>query len=344
MKHILVIALLTITIFSCQKERISTGTAINDVFYLKTEGQSLPVKVRGNIDSKKILIIVHGGPGGNAISYRTALVEKNVESQFAVVYFDQRFAGTTQGNGGSKDIATYKSDLKKLVDLIKSRYGANNSLYLMGHSWGGFLVPYFLIDDTNQDLFKGLIQVDGAHNYDRNDSLTRVILLTIGEQQIALGKNKENWQPIVDYCKAHAHNESAAVSIQLNSFASSVEAYISEVNPISGSISSLIVNPPHNLSTTAQLSNVYDSAFIQRFDRQTFDKPTTPNLYKLTLPTLLLWGKYDFVCPPELMDDIKSNISSSDVAEKVLQNSGHSPMNNEEVSFWTTLVDWVKTH
>ncbi|MFM2387539.1 MAG: hypothetical protein RL660_2296 [Bacteroidota bacterium] len=187
-------------------------------------------------------------------------------------------------------------------------------------------------------------QVDGAHNYDRNDSLTRAMLLTTGEQQIALQKNIDKWQPIVDYCKAHPHNESAEVAFQLNRYASQAEAYISEVYPSNISLNSILTNPPHDMSVTSLISNNYNSALIQRFDRQAYDKPNTPNFYKLKLPTLLLWGKYDFICPTGLMSDIKSNISSTDVSEKIFEHSGHSPMGNEDVLFWTTLVDWVKLH
>jgi pimeloyl-ACP methyl ester carboxylesterase len=123
-----------------------------------------------------------------------------------------------------------------------------------------------------------------------------------------------------------------------------MENYIADVNKVSGQLTKLIFNPANNFSTTAQISNILNSNSIQKFDYQTYDKPTTPNLYKLKLPTLLLWGKYDFVCPPGLITDIKNNISSTDVSEKIFNNSGHGPMFVEEELFWNTLVDWVKVH
>jgi hypothetical protein len=42
--------------------------------------------------------------------------------------------------------------------------------------------------------------------------------------------------------------------------------------------------------------------------------------------------------------DIKKNIGSNDVTEKIFENSGHSPMANEPESFWTAVVNWVKVH
>jgi pimeloyl-ACP methyl ester carboxylesterase len=45
-----------------------------------------------------------------------------------------------------------------------------------------------------------------------------------------------------------------------------------------------------------------------------------------------------------LKDDIKKNIRSTDVSEKVFENSGHSPMLNEPAAFWSAVVNWVKVH
>lgn len=55
-------------------------------------------------------------------------------------------------------------------------------------------------------------------------------------------------------------------------------------------------------------------------------------------------GRYDFVCPIGLKDDIKKNIGSTDISEKTFENSGHTPMFVEPEIFWKTVVDWVKAH
>jgi pimeloyl-ACP methyl ester carboxylesterase len=338
--NLLIISLLV----SCQKEQISTGTNISDNFFLQSEGISMPIQVFGNMASKKILFIIHGGPGGSALEYRNDYVANNVEKEFAVVYWDQRFGGGSQGNSGSPDIALFKSDLKKVVQLVKSRYGNDKQLYIMGHSWGGFLTPYFLEDGNNQDLFKGWIQVDGAHNYYLNDSLTKEMLLFYGKREIAANKNKDKWQPIVDYCNAHAYNESFDVADHLNRYARSAQGYMDEVINKPGSILKQLLQSGNNFPITSEISNLVNSALIQKIGNHAYPIPISENLYKLKLPTLLLWGKYDFVCPQGLIKDIRKNVSSKDITEKNFENSGHSPMGNEEVLFWRTVVDWVKVH
>ena len=342
MKKIIYSILIISILVACQKEQISMSTDAHDVFFLKEDGVSIPIQVHGNVASKKMLVIIHGGPGGLDLAYRNKYVIENVEKEFAVVYFDQRFAGASQGNNPNADVSLFKSDVKKVLQLLKSRYGNDTKLYLMGHSWGGFLTPYFLQDGTNQDMVKGWIQVDGAHNYYKNDSLTKEMLLLYGNKEIVANRNNEKWQEIVDYCNAHAYNESFEVGTQLNSYAGVTESYITAIKPPEGGTFSILTG--NNVPLTATVSNLVVSVFIKKIDRQAYSVPISENLYKIKLPTLLLWGRHDFVCPIGLKDDIKKNIGSTDVSEKIFEQSGHSPMDNETEAFWTMLVSWVKKH
>ncbi len=344
MKKIIFNLLIIIGLSSCQKEQISTGTDVHDTFFLKEDGFSMPIQVHGNVASKKMLVVVTGGPGSSAILYRNDFVIENVEKEFAIAYYDQRFAGATQGSTVNSEISLYKTDLKKVLQLLKSRYGIDTKMYVMGHSWGGFLTPYFLQDDNNQDMVKGWIQVDGAHNYSKNDSLTKEMLLSYGKKEILANRNTDKWQEIVDYCNAHAYNESFEVSSTLNRFAAKVESYVSEIELTSISEQFKDAVKINKLPLTAQLVNLANSALIQKIDRQAYTVPISKNLYKIKLPTLLLWGRHDFICPTGLKEDIKKNIGSKDVTEKVFEKSGHSPMFQEPTAFWKALTDWVEKH
>jgi hypothetical protein len=60
MKKIIFNLLIIIGLSSCQKEKITIGTDAQDSFFLQEEGNALPIQVRGNTASKKMLVIVHG--------------------------------------------------------------------------------------------------------------------------------------------------------------------------------------------------------------------------------------------------------------------------------------------
>ncbi|TVQ11253.1 MAG: alpha/beta hydrolase, partial [Bacteroidetes bacterium] len=121
-----IVTFLSILIFlltACQKEDFTRSGMADDHFFLQSDGQNMPVTVAGNLDSGKLLLIVHGGPGGNALAYRNKYVKANVEPEFAVVYWYQRYAGNSQGNGGDAHISVYRNDLRKLIQLLKNIYG-----------------------------------------------------------------------------------------------------------------------------------------------------------------------------------------------------------------------------
>jgi len=336
-KLLILFSLATLFISGCKKESFTQSGIAEDHFFLKGGSQKMPITVGGNVDSKKFLVIIHGGPGGNAIIYRDEYVKSVVEKEFAVVYWDQRFAGNTQGNGGNSDISAYRQDIKNLLLLLKAKYGSENEFYLFAHSWGGFLAPYFLVDGDNQNMVKGWIQIGGAHNYRMNDSLTREMLLYYGDIEIKAGRNIEKWEEIVEWCKANGF-EGRRNTFKLNSFAHQAENLMWLLY--------LPIDIEYDSRQEAMFSNLSNIAisYLRKVDIPTHKTPNSDNLHKIKLPTLLLWGKYDFVCPPGLADDIISNIGSTDVSYLLYPNSGHSPMINEVKLFWNDVIKWVKEH
>jgi len=322
----------------CQKESITSAGIADDHFFLKSGNLEMPVAVHGNVESKKFILIIHGGPGGNGSDYRDSYAINLVEKKMAVVYWDQRFAGNSQGNGGVSDVSAFRKDIKQLIFLLRHLYGASAQVYIMGHSWGGFLTPYFLVEGNNQTMVQGWIQVDGAHNYRMNDSLTREMLLTVGKEEVAAGRNTATWQEIVDWCLANGF-EGDENTGQLNSYAHKAEELIADISI------------PKGTEESIQNSSVYFSNWINerasgrlRVDGPAYTISNSDQLYKLQLPTLLLWGAYDFVCPPLLAMDIEQRVSSKDVQKIIYAQSGHSPMVNEPVKFWEDVLDWVGKH
>jgi pimeloyl-ACP methyl ester carboxylesterase len=343
LKNILIPILSIIIFASCKKENITISKDAHDTFFLKTEGASIPIQVHGNTASGKFIVLVHGGPGGGSIAYRPKFEKQGVEKDFAVVYWDQRIAGSSQGNANNDSIASFRDDVKKVLLLVKARYGVTNKLYLLGHSWGGFLTPYFLEEANNQSMIQGWIQVDGAHNYALNDSLAKEMLLLYGKDEIANNRNVDRWTPIINYCNAHAFNESYDVGGQLNSYANSVEGLIEKINKVPKQ--SIFTNFTANyFPLTSQLGNILSSSTFLKIDKQAYTAPISENLFKINVPTLLLWGRHDFVCPIGLADDIKKHIGSTDLTQIVFEHSGHSPMNNEPELFCKALIDWVRVH
>ncbi len=82
------------------------------------------VQVRGNTQSGKIILTVHGGPGGSSyyLSY-LAQMQREVEPHAAVACWDQLLAGASQGNRADVTIAGIAEGLRKVVTGLRHRYG-----------------------------------------------------------------------------------------------------------------------------------------------------------------------------------------------------------------------------
>lgn len=330
---------------SCKKEKISKEGMIEDHFYLKNNGASTQVYVEGNISSNKIVVVLHGGPGDGSLHFNLGDANTIAETDFAMAYWDQRLAGSSQGNSLDKSISSYVDDLKKLLLLLRHRYGSDTKIFIMAHSWGGLLAVKFL-EESDQTLVAGWIQVDGVHNYPLNDSLTHAYLLSFGKQQLTAGIHTKEWTEIVNYCENNDPKNNRDVAKKLNSYANSTNKLISDVHKETPTIPERItyLMREYNYPMSAFLVNGIYNHLVGNVEEQAYNEYLSHNLGKIHTPALLLCGKYDFVCPSGSLDELASRISSTDIRKYIFQNSGHSPMFNEPFVFWTTVRDWVNVH
>jgi pimeloyl-ACP methyl ester carboxylesterase len=303
------------------------------------------ISVEGNTLSKVFLLLVHGGPGESAYFYKTDYISQNIGNKYAIVYWDQRNAGASQGssNDNHLNLPQMTDDLKKVIELIKGRYGQNSRVFILGHSFGGLLTSSFMTTDNNQSMVKGWIIVDGSHNYPLNDTLTRQMLLTVGQEQVSLNKNVSQWNAIISYCNAHTGNFSYEESEQLETYAQDAESYISVVK--SFNILDLIKENAlkYDWPITSILFNyLYSSEASFNNDLHITDFSTA--LYKVTTPTILLYGQYDFICPQTLGIDLMNRISSTDKKMVISPVSGHNLMYQDEVLFCRQVNAFIELH
>ena len=114
------ILLLIIGLFSCSKENFNLNN-LNETIYVRHKNADMPAHIHGNGSEKIFLILLHGGPGGDGLGLRTNTFKTKIEKNNAVVYFDQRGSGNSQGNYSVKDldIDLMVEDVLALVKVIK---------------------------------------------------------------------------------------------------------------------------------------------------------------------------------------------------------------------------------
>ncbi|HIF14347.1 MAG TPA: alpha/beta hydrolase, partial [Bacteroidetes bacterium] len=196
----LMLTILSSLLISCKKDNLSK---LSDSFHLKSNGADMPVHVFGNASDQTFIILLHGGPGDNGLAYRAGMYAEKLEEKYAMVYWDQRGQGMSQGNFVTDKLTVDEmaKDLYNLILCLKVKYGQDISIFLMGHSWGGTLGTYYMVKDNYQDLVNGWIEVDGAHDIPLLNKVVVEMFDTIGTAQIALGNSKSEWRRIVKWAK-----------------------------------------------------------------------------------------------------------------------------------------------
>ena len=345
MKNILfgLLTLGTLLLSSCEKEA-TLSENMEETFYLRSDGADMPVFVRGNGASKVFILILHGGPGGNGLEYRSAPYSDLLEKKYGIVYWDQRIQGNSHGHLSKEDITidNMVEDTYALIKTLKSRYGSDISVFLLGHSWGGMLGTSYLIKNDYQNELKGWIEVDGAHDFPLHTKEAITMIQTLGAQEIAAGNNVAKWQEMIDYVNPLDPDNLADEQVaKINQFGRDAEPLLSQIQKGDNAIGIFeLFSHPNNFITSA----VNGLQLPQSFLKEVISNSLTSELNKITIPTLIQWGRYDVVIPPALATSAYNNIGSSDKYLKVYENSGHSPMINEPEKFAQDIIDFVDTY
>lgn len=349
MKNKIYLILLTSVLFiiSCTPYMEDNDGHFDKFFFVNHKGANMPVMVEGNIESNKFIIAVHGGPGGNAWAINVDPAFTILEEDFAFVYYDQRGSGGATGDGEYWDYSReqYAEDLNVIIQTIKYHYGNNIKIYLMGHSWGGELTTQYMLTPEYQKNINGWINI-GGNQWITDDLQGRYVnmqknLLATSQIELQEGDNIELWQEINDFCKTldtmnfdywnygllydyawattweHMRTEGKIeddptdLAFDSNPGLESGNEYFAD-NDFSGWPFS---ENPGQVNSDVTLQSVYNRTNqLPYFDR-------------ITKPTLIIYGRYDFICPSQLGQKLFDNISTPEKDKKFIEldSADHAP-------------------
>ena len=336
--NIIMISLLGLLFAGCKKEFAGLSTNANEIFWISNNGADMPVRVMGNTASKTIILIVHGGPGDGSYDY-TDHKTARLREKYGVGFWDQRDAGSASGNNNMDKLSLPQmiNDMEVIVKALKSRYDGA-SIFLYAHSFGGLLAAGYLVKDSNQNNLKGWMEVDGAHNYPLCNASSRKMLMDTAASEISKGNYISQWQNILDYCHSRDPLASYEISSQIESFAHNAEPYMG-IKQRNSSLS-LAEDPLDRLVNYYDLYHTFSgSDFLESLESADYSN----QLYKIKIPSLLLWGQFDFTVPPVLGEDGMRNLGSSNKKLVLFPHSGHHPMETDADLVEDEIINFVDT-
>ena len=173
--------MLFIAAFSCQMEDPSTpGLLVPKTVdqdpglpSLAINGTLLHVETYGK-SSDPLLVLIHGGPGGD---YRSLLPARAMANEgFFVIFYDQRGTGLSRRENrsqfeGTDAIQLMIDDLKNLIAHFKK--SPTQKVFLMGHSWGAMLATAYL-NQNPAEINGAILAEPGGLTWDQTtDYLSR---------------------------------------------------------------------------------------------------------------------------------------------------------------------------
>ena len=309
-KYIVQLFLLAL-LWSCNKQQES-GTDVQHYFFLRNAGADLPVTVQGNTMSKVLLLFLHGGPaqGGLYMSYEKGAYD-DLRSKYGLVFYDQRGLGIANGTYDKEKLSLVQSvdDLRKLIQLLKYKYGEENRIFLIGKSWGGLLGTAFLLGDDNQAMVHGWIEIAGGHNYPLIQKEIVKMIFTIGQREVFLNRNTEEWRRLIqevqgyDTTSVDFYRNLPMISLGWKAMGLMDFCNSYPNSPEDGEVLSQLFFSRMNLLTAFSNDFINLSGYYTTQNSMIDAYASSPYLYKITVPSRFFWGEYDFVSPPALAED-----------------------------------------
>jgi pimeloyl-ACP methyl ester carboxylesterase len=160
---------------------------------------------------------------------------------------------------------------------------------------------------------------------------------------MASGKHAAKWREIVNYCQAHAGHFSPAQSKQLAAYATEAETYFDEVKQtgMSGILSRQAIRD--RVPATSVVLNLL-LAGNGKLNRQLAAISLSELLPRITKPTLVLGGAYDFICPQELGEEVFARVGTTAKRQVVSPVSGHLIMQQDEELFCREVSRFVEQY
>ncbi|MBX2875964.1 MAG: alpha/beta hydrolase [Saprospiraceae bacterium] len=347
MKNISIIALLLFVFGSCT-EKADISASANDFYHLEEADAFIPILVRGNTASKKILLYVQGGPGLNTMDFAEVDYpgwKEGLEKDVAIAYYDQRGTGNAQGSFSLESVTLnqYLTDIRKIIQLLRSQY-PDAELYLLGHSFGGWLSYLYTIHFHEQPLIDGLVTANAPFTTDEDEirwTFRHQFLAETAQVMIEGGTQTSYWEEVKAWTVANASIDTPEQRQQWNEFViEGLSTFEADVHITTGAILRTVLS-----SSISVVPSLFNGLRLEEISNRLFEDMRSVQLIegidKIKVPCLLLTGQFDDIAPPQELEFYFPSINSLKKRLIILPDAGHDSYLNQAEMFRQEITDFV---
>lgn len=258
------------------------------------------------------VVFLHGGPGSGCNPAQRRFFDP---THYRIILLDQRGCGRSQPLGSTEDNTT--ADLVEDLNRLRTHLGIDQWL-VFGGSWGSTLALSYAL--TYPQHITGLI-------------LRGIFLSSAKELKWFLGESElfypEPWHTLIatlstteqrDVLKAYRgriFSEDRNISVPAATAWNNYESSIMSLLP-STTISKPVPDDIQLARARVQIHYIANACFVAQYD-------FLNNAHKLNqLPTTIVQGRYDMVCPPLTAWKLKQAMPHADF--QMIADAGHSGM------------------
>ena len=315
-----------------------------DLAFVRHRGADLPVLVQGQVASKKLLVFIHGGPGGTGVTRHASAAFQALGQDVAIASYDQRLAGLAQGDpdAGSLGLVQHVEDLDLVVELLRQRHpGAR--LYLLGHSWGGAVATAYLAEPSRQAKIAGWLPTSAAYDMKATLAQSRAWAIARAEARLAEGKDVVTAQAALAWYAERPILTGAAL-VGHFTYLTKLGAYLHDpARADKLDAARLLFFGPYSLPSEAL-------NLAETFRRQDLDElaglDLRDRLPAITLPTLVMGGRHDGSVPIAAAEAMYAALGTParDKALTIFEGSAHRPMDDEPAAFAAAVRAFLARH
>ena len=251
---------------------------------------------------RPVAFLLHGGPGGDHSGFKPGF--SPLAERMQLIYVDHR--GQGRSARGPKETYTLDNNVEDLEAL--RRYLGLEQVVVIGVSYGGMVALAYA--SRYPESVSHLIAVVTSPSYRFLERAKEILAERGTDEQRAMG----------DILWAGAFED---------------EEQLKQYYAVMGPLYSLKHDPEKAAESRARGIRSVD-AINQGFGGflRTYD--LTGDLHKVTAPTLVIGGRHDWICPPELSEEIARLIPHADL--RIFEDSSHSVAADEH----DLLMDVIK--